>query len=227
MAVKTEHILLGVAGGGALLIGGYLWYGDYEKNKHINDYLSKVKRAEAEYKNAIDAGNYDEAQRVADFYQGLMKEEEKVIDHEGGTSLLIRRLAQLGYVVIPGVIAYQIISWFIKRHPPPTIKCPYEGSTFSSEAALEQHLLDVHGKQLNPAQVPAAKGAYDRLKDWIKGLLSAVSGVERSVLDGNWSTLPTIDIVAIALAAALIIALIFLDPFGWFAGLPAIAAMVV
>jgi hypothetical protein len=227
MAVKTEHVLLGVAGGGVLLIGGYFWYSEYEKNKHIDEYLDKVQRAEIAYQNAIDAENYEKAQQVLDFYQGIMDSEEKIINAEGGHTKLVKALTRLIGVAFAGALTYKIIDWLLKKYPPPNIKCPYDGSTFPTSKALEQHLLDVHGQELVPAQVPAAKGAYDKLKDWIKSLLSATSGVARSALDRDWGNLPTIDIVAIALAAALILALIFLNPFGWFSGLPAIAAMVV
>jgi len=227
MAVKTEHILWGTAAGGFMLIGGWLFYGEYKQQQHIDTYLDKVKRSEIEYKNALDAENYERAQQVLDFYQGLMDSEEKIINAEGSHTKLVKALTVLTGVAFGGWCTWRVLDWLLKKYPPPDIKCPYDGSRFSSEAALVDHLARVHGQAMNPAQVPAAQGAYDKLKGWIKGLLSVVSGVPQSVLEGNWGQLSTIDLIAIALAAALILAFIVLDPFGWFAGLAAVMAMVI
>jgi hypothetical protein len=86
-------------------------------------------------------------------------------------------------------------------------------------------MQQAHGTA-DAAKAPAAQGAFGKLKDWIKRLLSDVSSVPMTVLEGNWSQIPAWQLVAIACAAILILAFVVLDPLGWFSGLVTIAAMV-
>jgi hypothetical protein len=153
-----------------------------------------------------------------------MEEEEKVIDHEGGMSLLIRRLKELGIIALPGIAGIMVINWLIKKYPPPSFKCSVCGATFSSQSALESHMQSAHSN-INAAQVAVAQGAYSGLKNWIKKLLSVVSGVALADMARNWAELSRLQQLAIGYAAILILAFIVFDPFGWFAGLIAIAAM--
>lgn len=189
MAVKTEHVLLGVAGGGFTILGFYLIYSEYQKNKHIAEYLAKAERAENAYRNAIDADNVEEAQDIAQFYESLMRQEEKVIKAEGGAERLVKRLAQLGIIVFVGLISYSIIRYLMKKYPPRNYQPPTTPS------------------QVVPANIPVGESAFRKLSRYLKGLVNSFAEVPEYMTEQTWVGLPRWALLALALAAMLLIAL--------------------
>lgn len=191
MAIKTEHVLWGVALGGFGLIGTWLLYSEYEKNKHIDEFIDKVKKAENAYQNAIAAGNIEEAQSIAQFYESLMHEEEAVINAEGGNERLIRRVTELIGVFFAGAISYKVITYLMKKYPPNN----YQPPTPPTQPVL--------------AAIAAGESAFRKFSRYLKGLLNSFAEVAEYMTEESWNGLPNWVIIALALAAAIIIALTF------------------
>lgn len=192
MAIKTDHVLIGIAGGGFTLIGVYLLYSEYEKNKHVDEFIEKTKKAQAAYQSAIDADNVEQAQSIAEFYEQLMHEEVAIIESEGTLEKVIRRLAQLGIIIVSGgalYIGYKIIKYFMEKYPPKNYQPPTPPT------------------QPVPANVSAAESAYRKLSRYLKGLLNSFAEVPEYMTEESWAGLPRWAILAIAAAAAILIAL--------------------
>lgn len=201
------------------MIGGCLAYDKYEEHKLISEFTDKVARAENEFRNAMDRGDYEAAQTIIDFYSSLMNEEEDVINRKGLMDKIVEALKVVGYYVIPGLIAYQIIKIINNRwgKPPGGFKCPECSRTFSTADALNEHLKKEHGWEFNPEAVSSAESAFQGLYGWVKDLLSLMSGVEKYVLSQPWKSLPQWVLIVIAIAALTLAAALW---WLWFAGVP-------
>jgi hypothetical protein len=206
MAIKTEHIVGLTIGGGLICIGGYLLWDQWTKSKLVAEFMDKVSRAEIAYRNAIGREDYEEAQSVAAFYEGLMHEEEEVIKAKGTLERLLDALAKLGIVVSAGYVGASVIKWLIKRFPPPPpYKCPLCGAAFSTPELLDQHVRQCH--PVDEEKIAEGQAAYNTLPGWIRSLVGSFSGIEEWMLAKSWQDLPRWQILALAAAAVVIIAL--------------------
>lgn len=197
---------MGVGGGGFALLGTWLLYSEYEKNKHIDEYLTKVQKYQAAYQSKIDANDVEGAQRISEFYEQLMHEEEQVINSEGAIEKLIGKLAKLGIIVFGGLISYSIVKYVMNRYPPNNYEPPTPPG------------------QVVAANVPAGESAYRKLSRYLKGVLHAFAEVPEYMTQESWAGLPNWVILVLAAAAAILIAV----SFGlWSPALAPIAAMAV
>jgi hypothetical protein len=213
MAIKTGDIVGLSIGGGLLLIGGYLLYSQWEENKLIGEFMDKVARCENEFRNAMDRGDYEAAQTINDFYSSLMNEEEEVINRKGFWDKLKEACWAMGFLVGMG-IAFYIIKIINDRwgKPPGGFKCGFCNRTFSTTDALDSHLKTEHNFSFDEGKVSWAESAYRGLVGWVKGMLSLVSGVEEFVLSKPWEALPQWVYIVIAIAALVLLAVLWWVP---------------
>lgn len=222
MGIRVQDIGGILIGGGVLTLGGWLLYREYINAKLLQEFMEKVERAENAYRNALEQEDYEEAEKILKFYDARMKEEEEVIKSRGIFDSLTDLLGKAG-IVCGAVAGIYVIKWLTKRFPPPPpYKCPHCGASFYTLKELEEHLRTKH--PLDDAKVPNAQAAYSSLPGWVKGLISAYSGVAEWMLEESWVGLPRWQLVAIAAAAAVLLALLWwLSP--WIGGIGTIANM--
>lgn len=207
MAIKIEHIGGILIGGGILSLGGWLLYREYVNAKLLREFMEKVERSETAYRNALEQERYEDAQKILEFYEARMKEEEEVIKSRGLFDSLADLLAKAG-IVIGAVAGLYVIKWLVKRFPPPPpYKCTHCGAGFNTLEKLEEHLRTQH--PLEDVNVPEGEAAYRTLPHWVRGLVSAFSGVEEWMLEESWVGLPRWQLIAIAAAAVLIMVLLW------------------
>lgn len=221
MSKKALGIGGGLFGTGLLAIAGVSYYGAKQRAKLIEEFLDKIKRGEAAYKSAIEREDYEGAKDIAEYYEGLMRAEERVLEKEGLIPTVLKRLRDIGIIVTAGYISIKIISWLLKKYPPkPPYVCPVCGAGFATLDQLNEHVKEEHG--LDTGKVPEAEAAYNAAPSWVQNLLANASGVGRAFLDAEWAGMPVWQLLVIAAAAIVLILLTW-----WFLGpyLAPVAAM--
>jgi hypothetical protein len=227
MALKTEEIIGLSIGGGLLCIGGYLLYDKWLESRLLEEYMDKVAKAENEFANAIAREDYETAERISDFYSSLMKEEEEIIERKGMLDKLRDVLWAAGFLVGMWGFYRYILKIIYNRwgRPPGGFKCGFCDKTFSTSDELDSHMKKVHSYQFVEEAVSAAEAAYRTLHGWVKGLISVLSGVEEWVMDKPWTAVPQWVLITIAVAALVLVAVLWWVP-GIGAALAKIGAMV-
>lgn len=205
MGIKAQDIPVLAIGAGLLSIGGWLLYREHVNSKLLREFMEKVERAETAYRNALEQERYEDAERILEFYEARMREEEEVIKSRGLFDQLRDLLASAG-IVIGAVAGLYVIKWLTKRFPPPPpYKCPFDGQAFSTLELLEQHIRQQH--PVEDAKIAEGQSAYNSLPRWLRGLVSAFSGIDEWMLEESWGGLPRWQIAALAAAAVVIVVL--------------------
>ncbi|MBA7500721.1 hypothetical protein ES704_03481 [subsurface metagenome] len=194
----------GIFGAGLISISAYFYLKQRKIAAMVEEFMDKVARGEAAYSTAISQEDYEKADRIRDFYQMIMHEEEEAIKLAGGGESLIDQLRKLGIVVIAGMVAAGVIRWIMKRHPPPAPpKCELCGKTFPTAAKLEDHVKTEH--KVAPEKVAVAEEAFRKLPERDRDLISEFSALPRKVIDTPWGQLETWQLILIVVGCILLI----------------------
>lgn len=113
------------------------------------------------------------------------------------------------YLLI-GIGSIWFIGYLIKRiikhiRKPPNYQCPQCPQSFTSEAALRNHIEATHPVTTSAAQIAAAQLAYQALPLWVQSGVATEAGVADRAYE-NWTALPYADVKALAIASAILVA---------------------